>query len=392
MQISPNLPVETARGCWWGARSHCTFCGLNGSTMTFRSKTPGRVVDEFTTLRERYGTRAFGVVDDILDSRYFHTTLPLLAQRKLDLELFWEVKANLSRAQVRMLRDAGVVCIQPGIESFSDHVLALMKKGTTALRNIELLKWCQEYGITPFWNLLYGFPGETADDYRETTTLIRAIWHLDPPIGYGPIRLDRFSPYHEQPAKYGMTNVRPMDPFRHLYPFDRAVVDRIAYYFDFDYADERDAATYAHEVIPLVQKWRADPQRGALTVGTGCEGRLHLVDTRDNPTLPRWTVLDGWQAAVYLRCDRSQLLATLTALCEARAAGVTEDTLTDFLRRCLEERSMIHHNGRWLSLAVHTPAREHDDQEALPQELPDAPLKVPSARPHAHVAPALDRR
>ena len=35
---------ETARGCWWGERQHCTFCGLNGATMAFRSKTPERVL------------------------------------------------------------------------------------------------------------------------------------------------------------------------------------------------------------------------------------------------------------------------------------------------------------------------------------------------------------
>src|SRR6185503_17197707 len=40
--VSPTLLVETSRGCWWGVRSHCTFCGLNGATMAFRSKTPDR--------------------------------------------------------------------------------------------------------------------------------------------------------------------------------------------------------------------------------------------------------------------------------------------------------------------------------------------------------------
>ena len=44
--------------------------------------------------------------------------------------------------------------IQPGIESLSDHVLKLMRKGTTALQNIQLLKWCREYGVQPEWNLL----------------------------------------------------------------------------------------------------------------------------------------------------------------------------------------------------------------------------------------------
>ena len=32
-----GCPFESARGCWWGAKHHCTFCGLNGSTMRFRA-------------------------------------------------------------------------------------------------------------------------------------------------------------------------------------------------------------------------------------------------------------------------------------------------------------------------------------------------------------------
>ena len=36
--LKPHLCFETARGCWWGESHHCTFCGLNGLTMAFRSK------------------------------------------------------------------------------------------------------------------------------------------------------------------------------------------------------------------------------------------------------------------------------------------------------------------------------------------------------------------
>ena len=45
-ELKPILVMETARGCWWGEKSHCTFCGLNGSTMTFRSKPPAQAQAE----------------------------------------------------------------------------------------------------------------------------------------------------------------------------------------------------------------------------------------------------------------------------------------------------------------------------------------------------------
>src|SRR5512142_331306 len=36
--LSPYLFVEGSRGCWWGEKHQCTFCGLNGSSIAFRSK------------------------------------------------------------------------------------------------------------------------------------------------------------------------------------------------------------------------------------------------------------------------------------------------------------------------------------------------------------------
>jgi magnesium-protoporphyrin IX monomethyl ester (oxidative) cyclase len=46
--ITRGMFVETSRGCWWGQKQHCTFCGLNGAGMTYRSKSPERVVREFS--------------------------------------------------------------------------------------------------------------------------------------------------------------------------------------------------------------------------------------------------------------------------------------------------------------------------------------------------------
>lgn len=46
------LPFESSRGCWWGEKSHCTFCGLNGLGMAFRAKSPQRVLGELSELAQ----------------------------------------------------------------------------------------------------------------------------------------------------------------------------------------------------------------------------------------------------------------------------------------------------------------------------------------------------
>jgi ribosomal peptide maturation radical SAM protein 1 len=356
--ISPTLLLETARGCWWGQRSHCTFCGLNGSTMSFRSKSPDRVLAEITDLCDRYGPCVFSVVDDILDMRYFRSVLPRLAETRPPAQFFWEVKANLSPSQIRQLRDAGVTHIQPGIESLDDHVLVLMRKGTTALRNIELLKWCKEYGVRPLWNLLYGFPGETAGDYQRISEVLHAIWHLDPPTGWGPVRLDRFSPYFEDPARHDLVNVRPMAAFTCLYPFAVEEVARIAYYFEYDHADGHAPDAHVGDALELVRTWMADGNPGSLTVSPTPYGAV-IEDTRrgvENP--PRRAVLTGWKAAVYQACDRAHTVADLVALPAVRNDGVGAEDVLRFLGNCRRYQLTLEDDGRWLSLAVHSPARE----------------------------------
>ena len=73
------------------------------------------------------------------------------------------------------MAQAGVTKIQPGIESLSSNVLRLMRKGVRAIQNVNLLRWAQYYDIDVAWNLLWGFPGETEQDYTE-----QAIGHTAP--------------------------------------------------------------------------------------------------------------------------------------------------------------------------------------------------------------------
>ena len=77
-KIKPSLalPIEASRGCWWGMKSHCTFCGLNGISMRFRSKSAERAENELLTLAKRYKVTKFVAVDNILDLSYFKTLLP----------------------------------------------------------------------------------------------------------------------------------------------------------------------------------------------------------------------------------------------------------------------------------------------------------------------------
>jgi ribosomal peptide maturation radical SAM protein 1 len=354
--VMPVLLFESSRGCWWGAKSHCTFCGLNGGSIAFRSKSPQRSLDELASLSRRWQLTMVEAVDNILDMSYFQDFLPGIVERNLNVHLFYEVKANLTRRHLRLLAEAGARRIQPGIESMSDHVLKLMRKGTTALQNVQLLKWSREYEITAEWNLLYGFPGETRQDYDEMLALLPAIRFLNPPCACGPLRLDRFSPYFDHPAEYGITNIRTISSCRYLYPFPEDVLRNISYYFDFDYPPGPDPRTFAGPVIRYVEEWKSHRETGALSAIRTARGELQLLDTRHSASIPSLT-LAGLEQAAYEYCDSVHSLSSVVRHLSGRFPGVAFDAnnVREFLDSAVANQLMLRQGDRYLSLALATP-------------------------------------
>src|SRR5215212_7424147 len=159
-QIKPSLPFETSRGCWWGERAHCTFCGLNGLTMSYRAMNPDNAVNLISSLF-RYTSQVVRLesVDNILPKNYMESVFPRLRTPE-SMYIFYEVKADLSEHDMELMSAARVKVVQPGIEALATSTLKLMKKGTTGCGNVAFLKNCLIYDIYPVWNLLVGFPGE----------------------------------------------------------------------------------------------------------------------------------------------------------------------------------------------------------------------------------------
>lgn len=350
--IQPILLIESSRGCWWGAKSHCAFCGLNGSSMAFRAKSAERTLAEIERQVERHGIRHFHVVDNIIPGDYFRTLLPMLKERQMGISFFYETKSNLTRTEIRLLRDAGVIAIQPGIESLSTHVLQVMKKGVTAIQNIQLLKWCKEYGVEVAWNFLYGFPGERSADYEEVAAYISAVPHLRAPGSAKPIRLDRFSPYFDRAESYGIVNIRPFSAYQLVYPFSPAVVSNLAYYFEFDYADGRKAEEYATQAIERAEAWAKDNAR--MLYRQYCmNGDLLLVDARKGGE-PTGYLLTGMQRDIYEFCEEIRSTKSIIEMVSPSVPGCEdlEPHLHEFLQQMVDLQLMVRENQKYLSIAI----------------------------------------
>ena len=257
--IKPVLLFETSRGCWWGQKAHCTFCGLNGQSMNYRAMSPERALAQFEHLftYAPYVDR-FESVDNIMPKEYMQEVFAKLNPPE-NVSFFYEVKADLTAEQVEILARAHVKSVQPGVEALNTSTLKLMRKGTSVFQNVRLLKNCVTFDVHPAWNLLIGFPGEREDVYKKYLADIPLLTHLPPPTGVFPVRFDRYSPYFVKAEEYGLDLV-PVDYYELIYPFSKESLKNMAYYFtDRNFGADyiKWATKWIGELRAKVSQWQA---------------------------------------------------------------------------------------------------------------------------------------
>jgi ribosomal peptide maturation radical SAM protein 1 len=302
------IPMESARGCWWGEKSHCTFCGLNGESMAFRQKSAQRVIAETAYLAARYEPQLLSFSDNILSRQYMKSVLPHWAadDEASKARKFFEVKANMTRDEVALLKRAGIVQIQPGIESLIDSTLRVMGKGVSGAQNIALLRWCMEIGIEAHWNLLYGFPGEDLASFDLTKDLIEKLSHLSPPGGCFPIRVDRFSPNYERWQEHGFQSVSPVRAYKHIFGAESGEIAQLAYFFDYEHSHSAELNELAAAMRGFWKLWLQQHSEGRAgefsVVDVGRHG-CTISDTRFNRPEALWQ-LTATETDVLLACDQ----------------------------------------------------------------------------------------
>jgi ribosomal peptide maturation radical SAM protein 1 len=250
---------------------------LNGSNMTFRAKDPDHALAQLVEITTRYPRTSVAMADNIMSQQYFGSFVPKLAELSQEIDLFYEMKSDIRNDQLALMSKVGIRTIQPGIESLSTSVLQLMKKGTTGIQNVQLLKWCREYGIDTVWNLLWGFPGEDAGEYQIMAKAVRDLTHLQAPSGYGRIRVDRFSPNFRNRHEL-FDSIKPANAYYIVYPLGDEQINELAYYFDFSFKDQP-WQEYTKGLVNNLSIWeRRQSQDYLFTTDLG--DRLVVFDTR----------------------------------------------------------------------------------------------------------------
>lgn len=341
-EVKVGLLIETSRGCWWGEKNPCTFCGITGSRRTYRTKSPKRVQHEFAVLAERYGIRRFFAVDCVLAREFWQSVLPGLAP--LQLHIMYEIRTSTTREQLKALKTAGVSWVQPGIESVQDSLLELMNKGNRAIKHVELLKNLSRLGLRCCWILLCDFPGEDSLWYEEQLELLKSLTYLQPPDAVYRLRYDRFSVYQQRAEEYGL-KLKAAPAYYYIYPsVYHSLLKDLCYFFE----DGRQSRpVYAQgftkpvqlATFKFVENWRR-------TFNSSLRDRLNarlkgdcleVVDLRRG-SIQNFYQLTGCHKAVALAAER---VITLTGLEQALDRTYTSEEVADAVIYLQTKRLMV---------------------------------------------------
>jgi hypothetical protein len=277
------LPLVTAHGCYHGL---CAFCNVGyGAGKGFVPLQVEQLVGQITALQQKYGVHHIFFTDEAIPPR----TMRLLSARLTELgsPISWgtcarfekvisaELLQNMSRGGCRML------CY--GLETASERMIEHMVKGTQLETMSRLLKEGTQAGIWNHTFFFFGFPTETLEDAQETVNFLYAHRDAVHSAGCGVFVLERDSPAHVDPKRFGITRVIEK-PERDL-----------AIYFDYELAsgmDESMARTVLDRLLDVLpgkrfgQYYTHDTHRFVLASHLHAQGK----------PLPVWLADEGAKA------------------------------------------------------------------------------------------------
>ncbi|WP_010605697.1 RiPP maturation radical SAM C-methyltransferase [Pseudoalteromonas maricaloris] len=248
--------IEFSKGCWWGERNMCSFCGLNGESAKYIEKAYDDVVNEIVWAHKNYKVSNFSLSDNILTkNESLFVRLMEVREKIPSLKFFAQVKSNLSENEIKLLSNAGVHIVQPGIESFNTGILKKMNKGNTATQQITTLKNLKKSNIESIYGILWGTVGETVEELKSQLEIIPLLHHISPPSYFSKITFDRYSPYFNNPLKYGLHDLKPSNVVELIYENSPHKPDALCWEYESNYIFKRNDY---HEYMDLIEKTRKE--------------------------------------------------------------------------------------------------------------------------------------
>ncbi len=158
----------TSRGCVYSC-GYCSSSLIMGKK--FRSRSPENVVNEIEQLIENYKIKDIAFMDDtfMLNKNRANLIADEIRNRGLDIGFVASSRVDMvDKTVIEKLKSAGLNTLYYGVESGSQRVLDLMKKGITIKQAEDAVRVAKEVGVDILTSFILGFPGESREEIDKT--------------------------------------------------------------------------------------------------------------------------------------------------------------------------------------------------------------------------------
>lgn len=214
--IRPYLPIEVSRGC----RHKCTFCADHTFFKGLRIRDGHEVLESMKRLSFQYKIGSIALLAEDISSTLKNSLFDRLQTANLDYRLSCSTRCSLPFDELKKMKNAGVIAIEIGIEAFSTNLLRKMNKGTRVIDNLEIMKRCEELGISHTSNMIIAFPTESQQDVDESLRCFDFAQSFMPPYRLAPFKLIDGSPVYKQPSRYKIHSIGERGLLHSLLPPD----------------------------------------------------------------------------------------------------------------------------------------------------------------------------
>jgi len=206
---SRTLLYAPTRGCYWGKCSFCYYGLAETATASYREIPPEVAAVELGQLARRHGVRNFYISCDVLSPSY----AVRLAQALLDkgVKIRWssdlKIEKYFTPERCQLLAQSGLRSAAFGIESGSDRILELMRKGCDRETMTTVNRAFHEAGIATEWMTFTDHPDESVEEALDTLRWIEEQAEYVDLFIVGRFGLEAGSHIAQEPARYGVRKI-----------------------------------------------------------------------------------------------------------------------------------------------------------------------------------------
>ena len=165
--LTPALPLQVSRGCYWGK---CNFCIHYDTYGSYQKRNIDKVIEDIKTTINKHNTKYFHFTDDCISVSLADQLTEAILSNNINIRWlsYFRLEKGLNKDRLSMIYQAGGRVLEFGLESASEKVLHLMNKTIFLNSAAKVIDDASAIGFLVKLFMFHGYPGENLEDLLKT--------------------------------------------------------------------------------------------------------------------------------------------------------------------------------------------------------------------------------